>query len=45
MMKKLFKSPIKILGSLLILIAPIIIGTTASVILWGEPECPECLKQ
>lgn len=44
-MKKLSKKPIRLLGSFLILIAPFIAGSFASVFLWGEPECPECLKQ
>lgn len=44
-MKKLFRKPIGLLGSFLVLIAPFIAGSLASVFLWGEPECPECLKQ
>ena len=45
MLKKLFRKPIGLLGSFLILIAPLIITKSACISFWGEPECPECLLQ
>lgn len=31
--------------NLLILLAPLAIANTACFYLWGEPECPEALKE
>lgn len=43
--KSLLKKPLHILCSLLVLFAPLAIANTACFTLWGEPECPECLKE
>ncbi|NLL70631.1 MAG: cyclic lactone autoinducer peptide [Epulopiscium sp.] len=43
--KTMLTKPLSILCSLLILFAPLAITKTACFFLWGEPECPECLKE
>lgn len=32
------------IASLLLLAAPLMVSTTSCALLWGEPECPDCLK-
>lgn len=36
--------PLRMLCNLLLLVAPIIVVQTNCALLWGEPECPDCLK-
>ncbi|WMM24859.1 cyclic lactone autoinducer peptide [Tissierella sp. MB52-C2] len=43
--RSIFKKFLKVLCSLLILLAPMTIVNTASFFLWGEPECPDSLKK
>lgn len=42
--KTIVRKSSAILCSLLILLAPLAIGNAASLFLWGEPECPDSLK-
>lgn len=42
--KSAFRKPLKVLCNLLIQLAPMTIVNTASVFLWGEPDCPDSLK-
>lgn len=43
--RNFFKKPFNILCNLLILLAPLAISNTASILFWGEPECPDFLKE
>ncbi|MCR2044588.1 AgrD family cyclic lactone autoinducer peptide [Anaerosalibacter massiliensis] len=43
--KSIFRKPFNILCNLLILLAPLAISNTASILFWGEPECPNSLKE
>lgn len=43
-MKKLFRKPLGLLATALVLMAPLMVKNSMSILLWGEPECPECLK-
>lgn len=43
--RTIFMKLINFLGSLLIMLAPLAISETACWFLWGEPDCPDCLKQ
>lgn len=45
MRKKTRKRLLNTLCNLLILLAPVAISSTASVLFWGEPECPDSLKE
>ncbi|MCF8017924.1 MAG: cyclic lactone autoinducer peptide [Vallitaleaceae bacterium] len=42
--KRQFTTFSSLLCSLLIAIAPLIVSTTACILVWGEPECPDVLK-
>lgn len=43
-MKNLKVSLLGKIASLIIFVAPLMVGTTSCALLWGEPECPDCLK-
>ncbi len=40
-----FRKPMSILCSFLISMASIIVVHSSCAFLWGEPECPECLRE
>ena len=40
----IFKKPLHLICNFLVLLAPLVIIETASIFLWGEPECPDSLK-
>jgi cyclic lactone autoinducer peptide len=42
--KSINKKPIRILCNMLIALAPVILTETSCVLWWGEPECPDVLK-
>ncbi len=42
--KKILKMPLKMICSLLIMAAPIIVTQGCGTFIWGEPKCPDCLK-
>lgn len=39
------KSPLNFLCTFLIALAPVIIEKTNCILVWGEPECPDVLKE
>ena len=41
----IFKKPLHLICNFLILLAPLVIVETASFYIWGEPECPDSLKE
>jgi cyclic lactone autoinducer peptide len=41
----ILKKPLRIICNFLILLAPLVIVETASLFIWGEPECPDSLKE
>lgn len=41
MKRNLMHAPIRILCSLLIMAAPLLVTAKASILLWGEPDYPE----
>ncbi|SCG83753.1 hypothetical protein DW1_2188 [Proteiniborus sp. DW1] len=43
--KTFLTKAIKVFCSFLVMLAPIALSQTACWFLWGEPDCPECLKQ
>jgi hypothetical protein len=43
--KQKLKMPLQMICSLLIMAAPIILTQSNCYYMWGEPECPDCLKQ
>lgn len=43
--KSIIRKPISILCSMLIALTPIILTRTTCVLIWGEPKCPELLKE
>ncbi|MBS4535131.1 cyclic lactone autoinducer peptide [Clostridium sp. D2Q-14] len=40
-----FKKAINSICSILVLASPILVSKSACYLFWGEPECPEALKQ
>ncbi len=42
--KKLI-NPLRFVCSLLLLATPLVVATSYSFLFWGEPECPDCLKE
>ncbi|MDF2819701.1 MAG: hypothetical protein K0R15_142 [Clostridiales bacterium] len=44
-LKKLFNKPSHWVCGALISSAPILLLDGVCLIFWGEPECPDCLKQ
>lgn len=43
--RTIFRKAINILCSLLVVLTPLVLAETACWLLWGEPDCPDCLKQ
>ncbi len=43
--KAIFKKPLGTLCSLLVLLAPLAVTNSACFYFWGEPECPDALKE
>jgi cyclic lactone autoinducer peptide len=43
-MKEKLKTPLRIICSVLLLAAPLIVTTNYCFHLWGEPDCPDCLN-
>jgi cyclic lactone autoinducer peptide len=41
----ILRKPFSIVCHLLVLAAPLAVTNTACFYLWGEPECPDCLKE
>ena len=41
----IFKKPLGLICNFLVLLAPLVIIETASLFYWGEPECPDSLKE
>lgn len=43
-MKEKLRTPLRVICSLLLLAAPLIVTTNYCITFWGEPDCPDCLK-
>lgn len=43
-MKEKLKTPLKVVCSVLLLVAPLIVTNGFCLSFWGEPECPDCLN-
>ncbi|WFA09983.1 cyclic lactone autoinducer peptide [Tissierella sp. Yu-01] len=44
-MRKSTKTLLNFLCTFLIALAPVIIEKTNCILVWGEPECPDALKE